>query len=272
MEDRDDIRDELFAEVMDGGPKAEAALRRLSRLGEDAVKEVLWALAFSDDDEAPPSAVSETAASLAREDERLADRLYAYMRAEHDGGAPGREASVFRAGILGSARARGLTPKRLGDLLGLGRSVVAKLDRRLINPASIPARLFHAVAEVLGHAPEDIRAYLALPPALSPAASYRASVAPRLGQKTMLPRQLDLVENGLSESVQHCSAPLQFWDVTFLLRRAAEEIVRWEVAQHSAEEDEAADQRESFAAAVKAAQDMTEEQKKAWTESQADQD
>ncbi|HEY3332946.1 MAG TPA: hypothetical protein VGK19_23130 [Capsulimonadaceae bacterium] len=85
---------------------------------------------------------------------------------------------ALRAGILGLAKQQGLTLTALAEALGLGRSVIVKLDRRLIDAATVPASALSRIADAIGAASSDIRAYLALPPTMAAGASYKATDTP----------------------------------------------------------------------------------------------
>ncbi len=84
------------------------------------------------------------------------------------------------AGLIAAAKARGWSAETLARRVGVGTSVMVKLDRRLIRFDTLPGRLFRAVGEALEVADEAVRAYLQRPPTLSPAASYKADRAPRV--------------------------------------------------------------------------------------------
>ena len=63
---------------------------------------------------------------------------------------------------------------------GIDRSIVTCLEKRLIRPATIPARMVAAVAQALGRDAAAVRDYLRLPP--HSAAAYKASRQPELKQ------------------------------------------------------------------------------------------
>lgn len=79
------------------------------------------------------------------------------------------------------AKARGITPKQFALNLGIGVSIAAKLNRRLIQVASIPDKLIERIADQLQVGAEQVRAFLALPPTLSHGAAYRSQTAPEAG-------------------------------------------------------------------------------------------
>ncbi len=75
----------------------------------------------------------------------------------------------------------GMSTKDLADKLGIGMSVLAKLDRRLIRPETIPQTLVDRLATVLRRPVEWIRQYLEQPPVWAHNASYRAFGEPGIG-------------------------------------------------------------------------------------------
>ena len=74
-------------------------------------------------------------------------------------------------------------PKRAAASLRLGWSALVKLDRRLIEAASVPRRLAERLAEALETDASSVLAYLSGGAQLSPAAEYKASRTPRARRK-----------------------------------------------------------------------------------------
>jgi len=74
-------------------------------------------------------------------------------------------------GLLLAARECGMSIDALAGRLGVGRSQVAKLDRRLLRAATIPVSLVTDLASLLGRPFDEVSAYLRLPPTLSPQAA-----------------------------------------------------------------------------------------------------
>ncbi|MFI5272733.1 MAG: helix-turn-helix domain-containing protein [Ktedonobacterales bacterium] len=65
-------------------------------------------------------------------------------------------------------KARGLTPRALGERVGLGVDVVSSLEHGLVRVASIPERLVKALAEALGTNLDEITTALTVQPAIVP--------------------------------------------------------------------------------------------------------
>ena len=80
--------------------------------------------------------------------------------------------------ILDAAKKCGLDIAALSRQLAIGKSVLVKLDRRLIDPASIGDAAAERIAGAIGQAAESVRQYLSAPPTLSAGASYRSNKAP----------------------------------------------------------------------------------------------
>jgi hypothetical protein len=112
--------------------------------------------------------------------------------------------------LLKRASSLGLSPAALAKRLGIGLSVLAKLEKRLVEVSTIPVRLIEALGQTLQETQSAIAAYLALPP---------------YTPETLRARALTLQEHTLRE-----------------------------------------DQRQDFRTAVLSASDMTEEQRKQWTD------
>jgi hypothetical protein len=77
-----------------------------------------------------------------------------------------------------AARNCGTRPREVAQQAGIGMTLFAKLNRRLIDAATIPDRLIERLAAALAVAGEDLKAYLGQAPTLAEAASYRAAEAP----------------------------------------------------------------------------------------------
>lgn len=82
--------------------------------------------------------------------------------------------------LIAEGRARGLEPRRLAKVVGVGDSLLRKLDRRLITHASIPQELIERLAQVTQREVTTIAAYLQQGPTLTAATEHRSEQAPKL--------------------------------------------------------------------------------------------
>ena len=64
--------------------------------------------------------------------------------------------------------------------MDLSDALLQKLNRRLIEPSSIPVRIVVELAATLRHQAEEVMEYLALAPTMAVGALHRASQAPAL--------------------------------------------------------------------------------------------
>jgi DNA-binding transcriptional MerR regulator len=166
--------------------------------------------------------------------------------------------------VVETARTRGLTPKALADALGIGLTIVAKMERRLFDPATVPRKLLLRLGETLGASVEQIQEYLRRPPTLSAAASYRARRAPGLhvAEKN---EGYTVVAADAGLSASHLSVPamLDRHGAPTRPNRADEPETRQEPTDGEAN-GTAENVREVFAEAIRSAPDMTDEQKSVW--------
>ncbi len=231
-------RDEVlwrFAEEYKADPTALARwCRRYPQYVEDLVAETALSpgAALPSTEEAKAFSV----AALGGEPSPIADTMLAAMRALHDRRIRHLDSIVERARSLGHDAAR------LSAMLGLGKTIVAKLERRLLDPATIPDDLLRRLSEILRVPIESVRRYLDGPPTLARAASYRAGRAPRLQ---------------VTESLAAYRAELRFLIALHSDRNAEETVDRKEKPQ-------AGTSRESFLTAVLSAPDMADAQKNEW--------
>ena len=85
--------------------------------------------------------------------------------------------------LLDEARAQGLRPRQFAAAVGMGESLLAKLDRGLIRFASIPREAMESIAEALHRDLASIQSYLeARTPSVAPMAAFKAEQAPEVGQ------------------------------------------------------------------------------------------
>ncbi len=110
--------------------------------------------------------------------ERVGLNLIAEIRAGYAAATPAPLTSLFAA-----AKECGLSPKQLAAALGVGMPIVAKLQSRLIQAASIPQNFLQALADTLNVQVQQMRDYLAQPPTLAQSASYRSQAIPQAGKQ-----------------------------------------------------------------------------------------
>ncbi|WIG60147.1 MAG: hypothetical protein OJF49_002895 [Ktedonobacterales bacterium] len=73
------------------------------------------------------------------------------------------------ATLRGLRRARGLTPRVLGQKIGLGVDIISSLEAGMIRVVSIPDRLIRALSDALGTTVEQMQNALATQPMVEPA-------------------------------------------------------------------------------------------------------
>lgn len=119
--------------------------------------------------------------ALTAESETLANRAYERAMARVFGASASGETTFAPAAapaigvaqgvvatLRGLRRARGMTPRALGERLGLGVDVVTSLEHGLIRAATIPERLVKALADVLGTNLDQITTALTAQPEVRP--------------------------------------------------------------------------------------------------------
>ncbi|MGI8546814.1 MAG: hypothetical protein ACR2M1_05685 [Gemmatimonadaceae bacterium] len=84
------------------------------------------------------------------------------------------------AGLLTEGKRLGITADDLAERVGVSDSILRKLDRRLINPASIPTRITRDLGLALNCDVVQIASYVQLPPIFAEGAQHRANQAPAL--------------------------------------------------------------------------------------------
>jgi len=85
--------------------------------------------------------------------------------------------------ILSCAKKLGLDAPGLADATGLSVVLVTKLDRRLIDYGSIPAKIFDVLANALHATTALVSEYLQQPPALAVEARFRADENPKIPEQ-----------------------------------------------------------------------------------------
>ena len=84
------------------------------------------------------------------------------------------------AGLLTEGKRLGITADDLAERVGVSDSILRKIDRRLINPASIPTRITRDLGLALHCGVAQITSYVQLPPMFAQGAQHRANQAPAL--------------------------------------------------------------------------------------------
>ena len=82
--------------------------------------------------------------------------------------------------MVKEAEAQGLTVTMLMQAVGLDRPVLASLNQRLLDAASLPRGLAVRIGAALGRSADEVAAYFRQPPRLSASAHYKAKQAPSL--------------------------------------------------------------------------------------------
>lgn len=82
--------------------------------------------------------------------------------------------------LIAAAGRAGLTYAALKERVGLSDALLQKLNRRLIDPLTIPVRILADLAAALQQRVEAVAAYVALAPTFAVGAQHRASRAPTL--------------------------------------------------------------------------------------------
>lgn len=82
--------------------------------------------------------------------------------------------------LANAAKDAGLSQDELIDRVGLSDGLFRKIDRRLIDPLTIPVRVLRDLAGALGREVSAMAAYTQLAPAFATGAQHRANQAPTL--------------------------------------------------------------------------------------------
>ena len=106
------------------------------------------------------------------------------------------------SGILAAAAFLGQNATQLSESIGLARSVITKLDRRLIDAASIPPNAIKRIAGAICCPSDYLRAYLSGKPTLSLRANYTADSAPNIADEAGQVRQ-ELFDKALDEAISY---------------------------------------------------------------------
>jgi hypothetical protein len=117
---------------------------------------------------------------------RRAKRLAAQVQEARVAQAPSRSASAPATidtpinNLLAAAKRVGLSYADLRERVGLSDGLLRKIDRRLIDPLTIPARVLTDLAGAVQHNVTAVTAYTRLAPTFAPGAQHRANQAPAL--------------------------------------------------------------------------------------------
>jgi hypothetical protein len=84
------------------------------------------------------------------------------------------------SGLFAEGKARGMTNFQLADAVELSITLIAKLDRRLIDFHTIPGQVIHDLARVLQRGVEIVSQYLQGPPLIPSRAQFKAEQTPRI--------------------------------------------------------------------------------------------
>lgn len=84
--------------------------------------------------------------------------------------------------LVQTAKARGLTAKALAAKLGVGLSLMAKLNQRLLKVGTLPQTLIDRLAAELNTGVAEVRDYLARPATLAAAAQYKSDGVPQVAE------------------------------------------------------------------------------------------
>ncbi|WP_437795480.1 hypothetical protein [Sorangium sp. So ce693] len=85
--------------------------------------------------------------------------------------------------LLVEAKARGISTADLAAKLGLSVTLLAKLNRRLLDHASIPRELIQAIAVTLARSADAVALYFAQPPTFAAGAFHRAAGKPAIADR-----------------------------------------------------------------------------------------
>lgn len=90
--------------------------------------------------------------------------------------------------LIAAAEGRGLSGAKFAQAVGLDKPLLASLNQRLLDAASLPLSLAARIAATLNRPLAEVTAYLQQPPRLAAGAHYRSRQAPALVAE-LRPRQ-----------------------------------------------------------------------------------
>ena len=92
--------------------------------------------------------------------------------------APG--SAAWFDSLIAEGREKGFEPRRLAQTVGVGDSLLRKLDRRLIAFTSIPQELINRLAQVVQRDSSTVTAYLQQDTILGATTEHRSEQAPKI--------------------------------------------------------------------------------------------
>lgn len=112
----------------------------------------------------------------------LTDPLADYD-ADYDADYEAAPARPPLTGLASEAEARGLSVAAVAQTLRMDRTLLLRLDQRVLEAWTLPAALIDRLAQALERTTDEIRAYLSAPPKLASGTHYRARIAPKMVQE-----------------------------------------------------------------------------------------
>lgn len=106
--------------------------------------------------------------------------------------------------LVAVAKKRGLSVKALAQQVGIGVTLIAKLQDRLLVANSVPNTLLERLSQLLEVTTEQICAYLQLPPQLAKGAMFKSSDVPRVGEQQTF-------EKAVEEALEMSAEQKAFW-------------------------------------------------------------
>ncbi len=89
-------------------------------------------------------------------------------------------------GLASEAEARGVSGAALARTLRLDKTLLVRLDQRVLEAWTLPSLLIDRLAEALARTTDEVSAYLSGPPKLASGTHYRAKAAPKMVQENVL--------------------------------------------------------------------------------------
>ncbi len=86
-------------------------------------------------------------------------------------------------GLASEAERRGLSGADLARTLRMDRTLLVRLEQRVLDAWTLPSGLIDRLAQALERTTDEVRAYLSGPPKLANATHYKAKAAPKMVQE-----------------------------------------------------------------------------------------